>query len=86
MYRQTPGIFILEVHNDVMNRKSKKGIRSLGFEQNIGAYDKYAFCALASSKRTVRAFCVRIWQRPLLLSAGMMWNYVRYVWRREWSS
>ena len=37
-------------------------------------------------RQTVKSFCVRIWQRPLLLSAGMMWNYVRYVWRREWSS
>ncbi len=25
-------------------------------------------------RQTVKSFCVRIWQRPLLLSAGMMWN------------
>ena len=61
---KTPGIFILEVHNDVMNRKSKKGIRSLGFEQNIGAYDKYAFCALASSETNCKEFL-----RPYLAEA-----------------
>ena len=61
---KTPGIFILEVHHDVMNRKSKKGIRSLGFEQNIGAYDKYAFCALASSETNCKEFL-----RPYLAEA-----------------
>ena len=61
---KTPGIFILEVHNDAMNRKSKKGIRSLGFEQNIGAYDKYAFCALASSETNCKEFL-----RPYLAEA-----------------
>jgi hypothetical protein len=47
-----------------MNRKSKKGIRSLGFEQNIGAYDKYAFCALASSETNCKEFL-----RPYLAEA-----------------
>lgn len=61
---KTPGIFILEVHNDAMNRKSKKEIRSLGFEQNIGAYDKYAFCALASSETNCKEFL-----RPYLAEA-----------------
>lgn len=61
---KTPGIFILEVYNDAMIRKSKKGIRSLGFEQNIGAYDKYAFCALASSETNCKEFL-----RPYLAEA-----------------
>ena len=47
-----------------MNRKSKKGVRSLGFEQNIGAYDKYAFCALASSETNCKEFL-----RPYLAEA-----------------
>ena len=38
---KTPGIFILEVHNDAMNRKSKKGVLSLGFEQKVEQYDEH---------------------------------------------
>lgn len=47
---KTPGIFIMEVHDDCIARKSKKGIKNLIFNQKIGDYDKYAFCALASSE------------------------------------
>ena len=61
---KTPGIFILEVHNDTLIRKSKKGIRSLRFDQNIGEYDKYAFCALASSETNCKEFL-----RPYLAEA-----------------
>ncbi len=53
---KTPGIFILEVHDDSMARKSKKGLKTLLFNQNIGTYDKYAFCALASSETNCKEF------------------------------
>ncbi len=61
---KTPGIFILEVHDDTLVKKSKKGVKSLVFNQSIGAYDKYAFCALAASqtacKEYVRPFLAEI--------------------------
>ena len=53
---KTPGIFILEVHDDNLVKKSKKGIKSLVFNQSIGAYDKYAFCALAASQTTCKEY------------------------------
>ena len=53
---KAPGIFILEVHDDSMARKSKKEIKTILFNQNIGAYDKYAFCALASSETNCKEF------------------------------
>lgn len=47
---KTPGIFVLEVHdNAAVARKTKKGMQNIIFNHNIGAYDKYAFCTLASS-------------------------------------
>lgn len=53
---KTPGIFILEVHEDSIARKSKKGIKNLIFNQRIGNYDKYAFCALASSETRCKEY------------------------------
>ena len=77
---KTPGIFILEVHN----AKRESGVLALSriSEHMINMLSAHWH----HLRQTVKSFCVRIWQRPLLLSAGMMWNYVRYVWRREWSS
>lgn len=46
---KTPAIFVLEVHDDIAASKPKKGIRSIVFNQNIGVYDKYAFCILSST-------------------------------------
>ena len=53
---KTPGIFIMEVHDDSIARKSKKGIKNLIFNQKIGDYDKYAFCALASSETRCKEY------------------------------
>lgn len=53
---KTPGIFILEVHDDILVKKNKKGIKGLAFNQSIGAYDKYAFCALAASQTTCKEY------------------------------
>lgn len=53
---KTPGIFILEIHEDYIARKSKKGIKTLIFNQKIGNYDKYAFCALASSETRCKEY------------------------------
>ncbi len=53
---KTPGIFILEVHDDLLPRMSKKGIKNLVFNQNISTYDKYAFCALASSETKCKEY------------------------------
>lgn len=46
----------MEVHNDELAKKSKKGIKNLIFNQSIGEYDKYAFCALAASQTTCKDF------------------------------
>lgn len=46
---KTPAIFILEVQDGGSLGKSKKGIRKLAFDQNISAYDRFAFCALSAS-------------------------------------
>lgn len=46
---KTPGIFVLEIHDNAVVRKTKKGMQNIVFNHNIGAYDKYAFCTLASS-------------------------------------
>lgn len=51
-----PGIFILEVRDTSAGRKNRKGIRSLVFDQNITSYDKYAFCALASSETNCKEY------------------------------
>lgn len=53
---KTPGIFIMEVHDDSLARKSKRGIKNLIFNQKIGDYDKYAFCALASSETRCKEY------------------------------
>nr|WP_296957229.1 hypothetical protein [uncultured Mediterraneibacter sp.] len=53
---KTPAIFILETHDDSVVRKGKKGIKNIIFNQNIGAYDKYAFCALTSSETNCKEF------------------------------
>ena len=46
---KTPAVFILEVKDDNLVNKARKGIRKLAFHQNISAYDRFAFCALAAS-------------------------------------
>lgn len=53
---KTPGIFILEVDDDLLAKKCKKGIKTLVFNQTIGTYDKYAFCALLSSESKCKEY------------------------------
>lgn len=53
---KTMGIFILEVHDDVITKKAKKGIHNIIFNQNISTYDKYAFCALVSSQTDCKEY------------------------------
>lgn len=50
LFSKTPAIFILEARNSSMTLKPKKGIRTLVFEKNIDAYDKFAFCTLAATQ------------------------------------
>lgn len=53
---KTPAIFILEINEEGMERKAKKGIKTIAFNQNIGNYDKYAFCALAASETNCKEY------------------------------
>ena len=53
---KTPAIFILEINEEGMERKAKKGIKTIAFNQNIGDYDKYAFCALAASETNCKEY------------------------------
>lgn len=53
---KTPAIFILETHDDNVMYKAKKGITKISFQQNIGAYDKFAFCALAASENSCKEY------------------------------
>lgn len=46
---KTPAVFILEIQDECGTGKAKKGIHRLAFNQNINAYDRFAFCALAAS-------------------------------------
>lgn len=46
---KTPAIFILETSDPSFIHKAGKGIGKISFEQNIDAYDKFAFCALAAA-------------------------------------
>lgn len=53
---KTPAIFILETHDEHFANKAKKGIRKILFDQNIGAYDKFAFCALAATSKACKEY------------------------------
>lgn len=53
---KTPAVFILEINEEGMERKAKKGIKTIAFNKNIGEYDKYAFCALASSETKCKEY------------------------------
>lgn len=54
--RKTPAVFILEVKEGKSFHKAGKGIKRLRFDQNIGAYDKFAFCALAATENKCRNY------------------------------
>lgn len=53
---KTPAIFILETHDDSYAYKAKKGIKKLFFDQNIGPYDKFAFCTLAATENNCKEY------------------------------
>ncbi len=53
---KTPAIFILETHDESLAKKAKKGIKKLAFDQNISAYDKFAFCALAATENACKEY------------------------------
>lgn len=53
---KTPAIFILEVHDNISKYKIKKGIKKISFDQNIGAYDKFAFCALVATENNCKDY------------------------------
>lgn len=51
-----PAIFILEVSDRNTTYKPKKGIRVISFEQNIGAYDRFAFSALLATEIDIKDY------------------------------
>lgn len=54
--KKTPGVFILETNDASFAKRAKKGIKKLVFDQNIGAYDKFAFCTLAAADNSCRDY------------------------------
>lgn len=54
--RKTPAVFILEVREGKTFHKAGKGIKRIRFDQNIGAYDKFAFCALAATENKCKDY------------------------------
>jgi len=54
--KKTPAVFILEINDVSFAKRAKKGIKKLIFDQNIGAYDKFAFCALAATENSCREY------------------------------
>lgn len=61
----SPAVFILETRDSVKKPKAVKGIQHISFSDNIDAYDKFTFCALASTDIAIRSSL-----RPYL--AGMV--------------
>ena len=53
---KTPAIFILETHDEYFVNKAKKGIKKIVFDQNIGPYDRFAFCALAATENACKEY------------------------------
>lgn len=51
---KTPAVFILEIYDENFVNRAKKGITKIIFDQNIGPYDKFAFCALASTNNSCK--------------------------------
>ena len=54
--KKTPAVFILEINDMSFAKRAKKGIKKLIFDQNIGAYDKFAFSALAATENSCRDY------------------------------
>ena len=53
---KTPAVFILETSDPRFANKAKKGIKKIAFDQNIGSYDKFAFCALAATENHCKEY------------------------------
>ncbi len=53
---KTPAIFILETQEGTLSKKARKGITNLVFDQNISAYDKFTFCALATTENACKEY------------------------------
>lgn len=51
-----PGIFILEANDIDLQNKSIKGGKTIIYNNNISDYDRYAFCALLSSKTNCKDY------------------------------
>ncbi len=54
--RKTHAVFILETHSRNLARKLRKGIRVLSFDQNIGMYDRFTFCALIAAENSCKDY------------------------------
>lgn len=44
-----PAVFLLETNEQDVPQRAVKGVRSISFSSEIDAYDRFAFCALAST-------------------------------------
>lgn len=53
---KTPAVFILETCDENFVHKAKKGIKKILFEQNIDAYDKFAFCTLIATENNCKEY------------------------------
>lgn len=53
---KTPAVFILETTQENVNCKIKKGVKKISFDNNIGAYDKFAFCALIATENNCKDY------------------------------
>ncbi len=51
---KAPAVFILETSDAAFAKRTRKGMRQLVFDQHIGAYDKFAFCALAATENSCK--------------------------------
>lgn len=54
--KRAPAVFVLETQDDTVSNKTKQGMKHFVFEQNIGAYDKFAFCALAATENQCKEY------------------------------
>lgn len=53
---KSPAVFILETQDADFQRKARKGIKKISFDQTINAYDKFTFCTLSSSETGCREY------------------------------
>ena len=51
----SPAVFILEIQDSARKPKAVRGVRHISFSDTIDAYDKFTFCALASTDIAIRS-------------------------------